>query len=259
MLRWRVAPLTLAPFVFFYFLTTFLLTFGVNVLEFDSQMLLWSVAIAAGLEIITMPLAGAMADKYGRDRVFVTGAVGLLALAFPIVFLLVANPSNPLVLILVMIGAMTIVHPLTYALLSTMFTDLFPTQIRYTGVSLAFQFGGVVGWLHPADSDLFPAERVIRDADRRLHCPPSAADNCCGDSDRLRRRTPSTRGNSRRSLRSADQCVRRRLMRMATAKPTVHELTVRFQSSLFLVRHVTGNAPSHSVTIGAIRSRRSPP
>jgi MHS family shikimate/dehydroshikimate transporter-like MFS transporter len=141
--------LTLAPFVFFYFLTTFLLTFGVNVLEFDSQLLLWSVALAAGLEIITMPLAGAIADRYGRDRVFIVGAVALLAIAFPVIFLLVANPGSPLVLILVMIGAMTIVHPFTYALLSTMFTDLFPANIRYTGVSLAFQFGGVVGGFTP--------------------------------------------------------------------------------------------------------------
>ncbi|SFS11440.1 metabolite-proton symporter [Agrococcus baldri] len=141
--------LTLAPFVFFYFLTTFLLTFGVNVLQFDSQLLLWSVALAAGLEIITMPLAGLIADKYGRDRIFIIGAISLLLIAFPVIFLLVTNPGNPLILILVMIGAMTIVHPLTYALLSTMFSDLFPTNIRYTGVSLAFQFGGVVGGFTP--------------------------------------------------------------------------------------------------------------
>ncbi|QUW17849.1 MFS transporter [Agrococcus sp. Marseille-Q4369] len=141
--------LTLAPFVFFYFLTTFLLTFGVNVLQFDSQLLLWSVALAAGLEIITMPIAGAIADRYGRDRVFIVGAAALLVIAFPVIFLLVTNPGSPLVLILVMIGAMTIIHPFTYALLSTMFSDLFPTNIRYTGVSLAFQFGGVVGGFTP--------------------------------------------------------------------------------------------------------------
>lgn len=141
--------LTLAPFVFFYFLATFMLTFGVNELGFDRQFLLMAVVIGATLELITMPIAGMLGDRFGQGRVFVVGALGLLLIAFPMVSLLIANPGNQFVLVAVMIIAMAIVHPLTYALLSTMFADLFTVDIRYTGVSLAFQLGGVIGGFAP--------------------------------------------------------------------------------------------------------------
>ncbi|MCM3503115.1 MHS family MFS transporter [Microbacterium sp. P26] len=141
--------LTCGPFVYFYFLTTFLLTFGVSELGFDRQTLLLSVTIAATVEIALMPVAGWLADKYGRGKVFTIGAALLVVLAFPAVAALIAAPGDTAVLLIVMVGSMSIIHPLTYALLSTMFTDLFPAGIRYTGVSLAFQFGGVVGGFSP--------------------------------------------------------------------------------------------------------------
>lgn len=141
--------LTCGPFVYFYFFTTFLLTFGVNELQFDSQFLLVVVAISAAIEIFTLPLAGVLADRVGRNKIFIIGAVGLIVFAFPMVGLLVAFPGNQAVLLSVIVVAITIIHPLTYALLSTMFVDLFSPEIRYTGISLAFQLGGVVGGFSP--------------------------------------------------------------------------------------------------------------
>lgn len=141
--------LTCGPFVYFYFFTTFLLTFGVNELQFDRQFLLVVVAISAAIEIFTLPLAGVLADRVGRNKIFIIGAVGLIVFAFPVVGLLVAFPGNQAVLLSVIIVAITLVHPLTYALLSAMFVDLFSPEIRYTGISLAFQLGGVVGGFSP--------------------------------------------------------------------------------------------------------------
>ncbi len=141
--------LTCGPFGYFYFLTTFLLSFGVQRLHFERQFLLIAVAVAAAIEIGTLALAGLLADRVGRSRIFVSGAIGLLVFAFPMVGLMVRFAGNGVVLILVMIVAMTLIHPLTYALLSMMFAELFTPDIRYTGVSLAFQFGGVVGGFSP--------------------------------------------------------------------------------------------------------------
>ncbi|UBH07420.1 MFS transporter [Leucobacter sp. Psy1] len=141
--------LTLAPFMFFYFLATFILTFGVNNLGFESSFLLWAVVLGASLELVTMPIAGHLGDRYGQGRVFVVGAVLLAIVAFPMVHLLIANPGNKFVLLAIMVLVMSLVHPLTYALLSTMFADLFTTDVRYTGVSLAFSLGGVVGGFTP--------------------------------------------------------------------------------------------------------------
>lgn len=141
--------LTFGPFVYFYFFTTFLLTFGVTELQFDRQFLLIVVAISAAIEIFTLPLAGVLADRVGRNKIFIIGAIGLIVFAFPMVGLLVAFPGNEAVMLAVIIVAITIIHPLTYALLATMFVDLFSPEIRYTGISLAFQLGGVVGGFSP--------------------------------------------------------------------------------------------------------------
>lgn len=141
--------LTGGPFVYFYFFTTFLLTFGVNELQFDRQFLLLVVAISAAIELFTLPLAGILADRVGTNRVFIIGALGLIVFAFPMVGLLVAFPGNPAIMLTVIIAAIAFIHPLTYALLSVMFVNLFSPEIRYTGISLAFQLGGVVGGFSP--------------------------------------------------------------------------------------------------------------
>jgi len=141
--------LTCGPFVYFYFFTTFLLTFGLNKLHFDRQFLLIVVAVSSAIEIFTLPLAGTLADRVGRNKVFLIGAIGLTVFAFPMVGLLVAFPGNVAVILAVIIVGITIIHPLTYALLSAMFVDLFSPEIRYTGISLAFQLGGVVGGFSP--------------------------------------------------------------------------------------------------------------
>ncbi len=141
--------LTCGPFAYFYFFTTFLLIFGVTVLQFDRQFLLIAVGVSAFIELFTLPLAGILADRSGRNKIFIIGAIALIVLAFPMLGLLLAFPGNKAVLMAVIIIAIAIVHPLTYALLSAMFVDLFSADIRYTGISLAFQFGGVVGGFSP--------------------------------------------------------------------------------------------------------------
>jgi len=141
--------LTCGPFGYFYFLTTFLLTFGRAELSFQPGFLLVAVAVAAAIEIVTLPLAGALADRVGGVRVFVVGALGLIVFAFPMVGLMRSADGSQTVLLLTMIAAMALIHPLTYALLSTMFASLFRAEVRYTGVSLAFQLGGVVGGFSP--------------------------------------------------------------------------------------------------------------
>lgn len=141
--------LTFGPFVYFYFFTTFLLTFGVTELQFEPRFLLIVVAISASIEIFTLPLAGILADRVGTHKIFIIGAIGLILFAFPMVGLLVAFPANKAIMLAVIMVAITIIHPLTYALLSAMFVNLFKPEIRYTGVSLAFQLGGVVGGFSP--------------------------------------------------------------------------------------------------------------
>lgn len=141
--------LTLGPFGFFYFLAIFLLSFGVSELKLPSQFLLWTIAISAAVEIITLPIAGALADRFGRTRIFSIGAIGLALFAFPMMWLLVASTNSPLLAAVAIFVAMTVVHPLSYGPLSNAMADLFPSDIRYTGVSLAFQFGGVVGGFTP--------------------------------------------------------------------------------------------------------------
>lgn len=141
--------LTLAPFAFFYFLAIFLLSFGVNELKLSSQFLLLTIAGAAVVEIFMLPLAGVLADRFGNTRIFSIGAIVLMVFAFPMMWLLVASTNSPFLAVVAIFVTMTLLHPLSYGPLSNAMAELFAPDIRYTGVSLAFQLGGVVGGFTP--------------------------------------------------------------------------------------------------------------
>ena len=87
----------LAPFVNFYLFATFILTYGTVSLDMARSTVLVIVAIAAGLELVTIPLAAALSDRVGRRKVFLTGTVLFGAFAYPF-FLVNEAAASPWVL-----------------------------------------------------------------------------------------------------------------------------------------------------------------
>src|ERR1700761_7796997 len=96
--------------------------------------------IAAILFAIGIPLASIASDRYGARIVsmVVAGTIAVFGLLFSTLFTLSIGPFPFLALGLLLIG-------FTYGPLGTALAQMFPTAVRYTGSSLAFNFAGILG------------------------------------------------------------------------------------------------------------------
>lgn len=132
-----------APFIFSYFLTTFGITYGTTVVHLSKHFVLDTVAIASAVEFVTMPLAGALSDRWGRRRTFLTGTIATAVVTIP--FFLAVRGGNEAVWFAAVVFCTGIIHPLMYGTLAAFSVELFPANIRYSATALGYQFGGLFG------------------------------------------------------------------------------------------------------------------
>ncbi|GGD28190.1 MFS transporter [Microbacterium faecale] len=134
----------LAPFVCFYYFATFNLTYATTDLALPRDSMLVIVAVAAAIEIITIPLAAAWSDKIGRGKVFLLGTAAFALYAYPFFLINEAFPSIVTMAVTVVIG-IGFIHPLMYGPMATLFAELFPPRVRYSGASLGYSIGAIFG------------------------------------------------------------------------------------------------------------------
>lgn len=107
------------------------------------QVMINATLIAILAELVTLPFFGALSDRWGRRPVYLFGAVVCLALSFPI-FALVFYKAEAWIWIS-LVGALAIGHSAMYATQAAFFSELFPTRMRASGVSVIQQFGAFFG------------------------------------------------------------------------------------------------------------------
>jgi metabolite-proton symporter len=135
-----VAAIT--TFVTFYLMTVFTLSWGTSQLGYTRQDFLTVQIIGVLFFAGTIPLSAVIADRIGAIKMLVwaTLAIMVFGLAFGPLFV---SGNNTLILILHAIGLACM--GFTYGPLGTALAELFPTPVRYTGTSMAFNFAGILG------------------------------------------------------------------------------------------------------------------
>ncbi|WP_314173847.1 MFS transporter [Streptomyces winkii] len=125
-----------------YIFMAYTLSYGSTELGLDRDLMLVLVLIAAAVWLVTTAWSAALSDRFGRRRVFVAGSVGLLvwsAAFFPVVDLAsMASMLTGLVVMAVVLG-------FTYGPQAALFAELFPVRLRYSGSSLGYQLGAILG------------------------------------------------------------------------------------------------------------------
>ena len=130
----------LATFVLFYLMTVFALSWGTSALGYRREKFLLMQLFDIFFFALTIPISAVMAER-GRRRlmIWVTALIGIFGLAMAPMFTAgTAGAVLTMALGLLLMG-------FTYGPLGTVVSELFPTPVRYTGSSLAFNLAGILG------------------------------------------------------------------------------------------------------------------
>src|SRR5215212_2513354 len=133
---------------FFYIFSTFVLTYVTQALGLPQTTILTGVLLAGALELVTIPLFGALSDRVGRRPVYLFGAAFAGLFAFPFFWLL--DTRQPVLIWLAVVLGLNLGHGAMYGPQASFFSELFNTRLRYTGASLGYQLSSVLaGGLSP--------------------------------------------------------------------------------------------------------------
>ncbi len=130
--------------VTFYILIGFVLAYGgdPNGAAMSRDDMLIAVLIGSALQIPTQFLAAAYSDRHGRRGIFMLGAILTGAWGFAL-FPLIDTGNFWLIVVAISGGLMSL--GMMYGPQAAFFTELFSTEVRYSGASLGYQMGAILG------------------------------------------------------------------------------------------------------------------
>ncbi|MEN0139630.1 MAG: MFS transporter [Rhodococcus sp. (in: high G+C Gram-positive bacteria)] len=132
----------IAQFGVFYLVTVFALTYGTDHLGLSRLTILGAVLIAVATNAISVPIASALSDKFGRRYLIGAGLIMTGIWGFP--FFALLNSRNFALMVLGFV-VMMIAYSTIYGPIASFVSELFGTSVRFTGSALAYNAGGIVG------------------------------------------------------------------------------------------------------------------
>lgn len=128
--------------VLYALVVVFTLTYVTTVLQLPRPLALMATMLGAIANAITVPMFGALSDRWGRRPVYITGA--LLAIVWSFLFFVLLDSAHPVLIVLAVIGGL-LIHAMMYGPQAAFVTEQFPGHVRYAGSSLAYTLAGIVG------------------------------------------------------------------------------------------------------------------
>ena len=140
--------LRFAENIMYYLVVTFSIVYLKTHVGADTSDILWWLLAAHAVHFLVIPQVGRLSDRFGRRPVYIVGAIlggtwGFFA--FPMM-----NTGDYLLIMGAVILGL-IIHAIMYAPQPAIMAEMFPTRMRYSGVSLGYQVTSIVaGSLAPA-------------------------------------------------------------------------------------------------------------
>ena len=130
--------------VTFYILIAFVIAYGMNSpsVELSRDTMLTAVLIAAAFMVPTQFYFSGLSDRIGRKSVYRWGAILTGVWGFAL-FPLIDTGSPILICVAITVGLLFL--GMQYGPQAAYFTELFSTEVRYSGASLGYQIGAIVG------------------------------------------------------------------------------------------------------------------
>ena len=119
-----------------------MLAYGVTSANMARDDMLAAVLIASAIMVPIQFVFSSYSDRHGRKGIFMLGAILTAIWAF-VIFPLV-DTGNFYLIVLAISGGL-IFLAMMYGPQAAFFTELFSTEVRYSGATLGYQFGAIVG------------------------------------------------------------------------------------------------------------------
>lgn len=133
--------LRFAENIMYYLVVTFSIVYLRTALGMDVTAILTYLVIAHIVHMIVIPLIGGLADRLGRKPVYLIGTIGAAAWGF-IAFPMFDTQNGFVIIAAISLGLF--IHAFMYAPQPAIMSEMFPTRMRYSGVSLGYQVTSIV-------------------------------------------------------------------------------------------------------------------
>ncbi len=135
----------LATYTLFYIMTVYSMTFSTSPggLGMPRNEVLWMLMMAVIGFGVMVPVAGLLADKYGRRKSMI--AITTLIILFALfVFPPLLGSGNPALVMAYLLIGLSLMG-LTFGPMGALLPELFPTEVRYTGASFSYNVSSILG------------------------------------------------------------------------------------------------------------------
>jgi MFS family permease len=122
--------------IMYYLVVTFSITYLKTQVHANTTSILAYLLVAHVVHFVAIPLVGRLADRYGRRPVYFVGAVAGGTWGF---FAFPMMNSGNYVVITAAVTIGLVFHAIMYAPQPALMAEMFPTRMRYSGVSLGYQ------------------------------------------------------------------------------------------------------------------------
>lgn len=119
--------------------TLFMPSFAVRQLGLSQAGSFLATLLTGAIQIVLVPVFGAMSDRKGRLPIMLTAATGVLLVSYPMFAWMAATPT--LTTLLIVQGIVGVLAAAYMGPLPALMADIFPTRMRTTGLSVSYSFG----------------------------------------------------------------------------------------------------------------------
>jgi MFS family permease len=140
--------LRLAENIMYYLVVTFSIVYLKEQVHANTADILWWLLAAHAVHFVVIPQVGRLSDRYGRRPVYFVGALAAGTWGF-FAFPMMDTANYLLIMSAIIIGL--VIHAIMYAPQPAIMAEMFPTRMRYSGVSLGYQVTAIfAGSLAPS-------------------------------------------------------------------------------------------------------------
>ncbi|PKU24136.1 shikimate transporter [Telmatospirillum siberiense] len=137
-----IIALRMAEMFSMYIVTAFALAYSTKNLGMSRDLFLNISLLVGAISCVTIPIFAALADRFGKKRIYVTGAVIGVLSSVPFFLALEARSIVWIVVFSVMLA--NVAHDMVVSVQQPLFTAFFGTEYRYSGAGVGYQVASVV-------------------------------------------------------------------------------------------------------------------